>query len=462
MLNTQEYIPDICWSSSESSDYENVSSNLFCDAMTLKSLNRKRKRKKSLNRNIPNLNVSIIKVPEVKKEINSLEKSPIFSSTCKINQCLQSPILKNLKNRLPSNKCGLDTDSSPVLKTLPTRQENNFHMKKKSPVLVLKHRSPSRSPKIKKKLFASENYDINETYTVESKNKYSIIKLNKFSCDDHKSKVSNAYQNNNCDTITNSKHQVQKSENKFITEIENKLNQIKSREESNNLHVDNTTFASHSFVNVLKPKTTIDLVKNVQLYFDSHFSSETASQQSISECESTPQNTSKFSDDVEIVSSMTQAKDSLQAVEDTISPLALNENYETNINCGKSKKVKYRKDGLAFRLSGLLKKQNAKISLWQHEKFLAQNSNFLIPKSEHIVFRIQKVNFKYGSYIIETMDLHDKRFLIFINGYYVKDSCNIVPDVILKIYEPYKILDLTNDCKLVVNVSKFECVPIVM
>lgn len=149
---------------------------------------------------------------------------------------------------------------------------------------------------------------------------------------------------------------------------------------------------------------------------------------------------------------MTSTESSLRTVKHT------NSTDNSTIEAEKSKKIRYKKDGLAYRLCSLLKKHSANISLWQHERFLAENSNFKIPKGEHLVFRIQKVEFKYGSYLLDTMDIHDEVFLIFINNSCV-NNCVFSVDSIFKLYEPYQVFNF-GEKRLIVNVCKFECITI--
>ncbi|XP_022127358.2 uncharacterized protein LOC111001680 [Pieris rapae] len=186
------------------------------------------------------------------------------------------------------------------------------------------------------------------------------------------------------------------------------------------------------------------LVEKIKSYFQRSLSTESLSQNSISEC-STPKNSSKTSDEVEII--------------DFTQGLPMPVKHEgfllTTHSAEKNKKVKYKKDGLAYRLENLLKKQNANISLWQHEQYLANNSNFIMPKGVCAVFRIKKVNFKFGCFLLLAINDKDEVFIILINTLYVKEK--IDSDVILKIYEPYKVLDFNDKCKLIVNVCKYVC-----
>ncbi|KAM3956876.1 uncharacterized protein ACR2FA_009189 [Aphomia sociella] len=207
---------------------------------------------------------------------------------------------------------------------------------------------------------------------------------------------------------------------------------------------------------MLKPsKLDLNLVNKVKSYFDGHFSSENVSQHSISDI-LTPRNSSKSSEDVDIVSIITQVnsnKNSLESEKEEIT------NEGINLKNNKSKKVRYKKDGLAYRLNGLIKKHKASISLWHHEKFLATNSNFVIPKGEHVLFQIRNVQFQYGCILLEVRDVNSIGYLVLINGNYVNDN-NIFKDVIFKLYEPYKILEFNSELKLIINVCKFECVAV--
>ncbi|XP_047518277.1 uncharacterized protein LOC125058272 [Pieris napi] len=190
-------------------------------------------------------------------------------------------------------------------------------------------------------------------------------------------------------------------------------------------------------------QTKTALVEKIKSYFQRSLSTESLSQNSISEY-STPKNSSKTSDEVEIID-FTQG----------LSMPIKQEGSSITHSAEKSKKVKYKKDGLAYRLDNLLKKQNANISLWQHEQYLASNSNFIMPKGACAVFRIKKVDFKFGCFLLLAISEKDEVFIILINKIYVKEK--IDSDVILKIYEPYKVLDFNDKCKLIVNVCKYVC-----
>lgn len=389
-IDSDDNCDDILWSSSESSDCENkhILNNSFTNI-------RRRKRKKKVNQNVSNLDiieVSNNKVTdqttnELYSENRIIESSPVL--ICKSNKKYpESPILKS---RLKTFKNEVNIPTSPILSS---KQQNCG--KVLSPILEPK-KSPQTASSVKKKLF------------IENNNVLKLINQHKITGNEVKAK-------NN----TN----ISKLNIENISDVE--------------------VFGTNQCYDT--PKTKIDLIKKVQTYFDSNFSSQSLSQQSISECESTPQNISKSCEDLEIANIITQAKD--------IQTNQQNSFQSSCENIEKTKK-KYKKDGLAYRLAGLLKKQNSNISLWQHEKFLATNSNFVIPTCENWVFRIQNVQLKYGCYLIEAKDLKDGEYLIVINLISINNNF-IAPNFVIKLYKPYNLLEIDN-FRVIVNVCKFEC-----
>ncbi|XP_063371560.1 uncharacterized protein LOC134659787 [Cydia amplana] len=407
LLNSQEYSEEIIWSSSDSSEFEDVDNKANFNNITYKKLNRKRKRKSKVPSNVSNLGITII---DVTKHTEG-GKSPVL--TCK-TKC--KPIENVLDNTysIPKSaeynhyKANL---TSPVLCTGTQRANISI----KSPVLAQKFTSPLHSPKVRKTLF-SESKNDNKIHT--EKRSISPVLCHYFPRD-------RRIQDNNIKI---------EIENTPILETQNSL-QLEDR------HSNESS----------KSSSKKDLIKKVKSFFDNQFSSENCSQVSIADTP-TPQNTSN--DDVEIISitQMTPNESSLKTVKHT------NSTDNSAIEAEKSKKIRYKKDGLAYRLCFLLKKHSANISLWQHERFLADNSNFKIPKGEHLVFRIQKVEFKYGSYLLDTMDINNEVFLILINNSYV-NNCVFSVDSIFKLYEPYQTFNFGEN-SLIVNVCKFECITI--
>lgn len=195
--------------------------------------------------------------------------------------------------------------------------------------------------------------------------------------------------------------------------------------------------------------------KIVKSFFDSHFSSENSSQnsQSISDIQ-TQKNSTRTSEEIELLTSKTASNNNISI--DIIKREISNHSSENSFyTFNKSKKIRYKKDGLAYRLDDLLRKQNASLSLWHHEAFLATNSNFVIPKGENCVFRIQKIHFKYGCFLLETVDFSEDVYIIIINSSYVSDK--IISDTIIKVYEPFKVVQYNKDIKMLINVCRFEC-----
>ncbi|XP_026725540.1 uncharacterized protein LOC113492297 [Trichoplusia ni] len=313
------------------------------------------------------------------------------------------------KSPILTTKCG-DVPLSPILLTsrFPPNTSTSPILKQKSlrvrsPILKLKSVSPRNSVKVKKNLcFHQENKEFNFRTVECNLNPAKKNKAEYFHEDNSSNMKAGISSANNSTTSTDS------------------MTDSKTMIEKNNL--------------ILK-------VKN---YFNSHFSSENSSQ-NISDTQS-PEDCKN--EDVDILTCKTQSLTNIQ-------PLGHN---STNSDCStylesNSKKVKYKKGGLAHRLNALLKKQQAKVSLWHHERFLAVNSNFVIPKGEVILFCAEKIDFKYGCYVVNVLDAKNERYKIIINSFYVNND--IFPNSILRLYEPYKII--TTSClKIIVNVCKFE------
>lgn len=407
LLESQEHSEEISWSSSESSEFEEINKPNF-NNITNKKPNRKRKRKNKVPNNLSNLDITMI---DVNKDRNG-EKSPVLpvktktkSSENMHNTTYSLGVSSKVKNR---------TVTSPVLCTGPTRSNSSVS----SPVIAQKFASPVNSPKIRKALFSDNSSDCQAK--AHRRNVSPVLSK-------HSEVVRRKNPQNDCEDVL---------ESHGSTEIQKPQEYEEDKKE---------------IFNVRSININVDLIKKVKSFFESHFNSENSSQHSIADT-LTPKNSS--SSDIDILSAITQnnPNESLKTMRDT------NSTDNSTIEAEKSKKIKYKKDGLAHRLNALLKKHNANISIWQHERFLAENSNFKIPKGEHLVFRILKVSFNFGCFLLKTMDVNDKVFLILINNNYVNNSVFNV-DCIFKLYEPYQIFEFDNN-KLIVNVCKFECLKI--
>ncbi|XP_048003733.1 uncharacterized protein LOC125239983 [Leguminivora glycinivorella] len=408
LLNSQEYSEEIIWSSSDSSEFEDVDNKANFNNITNKKLNRKRKRKSKVPSNVSNLDITII---DVNKDGEG-GKSPVL--TCKTKcKSIENVLDKTYSiSRYVENSNNKTDLTSPVLCT--GTQRANIIMK--SPVIAQKYASPVHSPKVRKTLFSESK---NDNTTQKDKRSTSPVLSHYFPRDRRN------IQDNIKVEIENT--QIIETQNSILGE--DRLHSTESSKSSGN----------------------VELINKVKSFFDNQFSSENCSQVSIADTP-TPHNISN--DDVEIISitQMTSTESSVRTVKHT------NSTDNSAIEAEKSKKIRYKKDGLAYRLCSLLKKNCANISLWQHERFLAENSNFKIPKGEHLVFRIQKVEFKYGSYLLDTMDINDEVFLILINNSYV-NNCVFSVDSVFKLYEPYQIFSF-GEKRLIVHVCKFECITI--
>lgn len=418
LLNSQDNSEDIKWSSSSSSDNENTShKDHLCSSS--KTLSRKRKRKKKTLKNISNLDVTITDAFTDSKRLNYREKSPILVMKRVGVNTPTSPILTS--SRFPANK-----RSSPILSM------SMKCLQQKSPILVSKSSSPKYSSKVKKKLayheqntLRQDNGQYNTGGIIDSNFKTPDIDKN------HVSKVdrSNISPRNETESRNHSP-EVYNSGNKSDLP-----SSIKSEE-------------SGSLINA-----KVQLMNEVKSYFDSHFSSENTSQ-NISDTP-TPEECLR-NETIDILSCRTQSASILNVQNLSKPASSCTSNSDTSTFFEKYKKVKYKKGGLAYRLNMLLKKQSAHISLWQHERFLAGTSNFVIPKEENVVFFIKKVNFKYGCYLIGAVDVKNDKYIIIMNTLYVNN--NVMAESVLKLYEPYRILENEDkDYKIIINVCKFEC-----
>ncbi|XP_063390705.1 uncharacterized protein LOC134676268 [Cydia fagiglandana] len=406
LLNSQDYSEEIIWSSSDSSEFEDVDNKANFNNITNKKLNRKRKRKSKVPSNVSNLDITII---DVTKDIEG-DKSPVLTSKtkCKLIENVLDKTYSIPKSAEYNNSIANLT--SPVLCTGTQRA-----ISMKSPVIAQKFASPVHSPKVRKTLFSDSKND-------------NIIQTEKRSISPVLS------------------HYFPRDRRKMQDNIKIEIEDTPILETQNSIQLEDRHSNESS-----KSSSNVDLIKKIKSFFDNQFSSENCSQVSIANTP-TPQNTSNDDGEIISVTQMTSNESSVKTIKHT------NSTDNSIIEAEKSKKIRYKKDGLAYRLCSLLKKHNANISLWQHERFLADNSNFKIPKGEHLVFRIQKVEYKYGSYLLDTMDINDEVFLILINNSYV-NNCVFNVDSVLKLYEPYQIFNF-GEKSLIVNVCKFECITI--
>lgn len=339
-----------------------------------------------------------------KKSLNNLSNLDITIIDCTEDQkraknIEKSPILCK-KTRISKSPIltQKNDDNSPIL---TTRSILN------SPILLPKL-SPKSTMKVKKKLFSIDPKQINK---INEKTKITL--------------------NNNCNNINPNPNRI--NTDKIKLEI-GCSNDIVKEEICENRSNDGTS------------KAKLDLTKKVSTFFDRNFCSQSTSEHSIHDTT----DTSSMSE-VEILTCKSQNEVPSKEIKKEISATT---STDSTFDNDRRKKVRYKKGGLAYRLTDLLKKQNAKISLWQHEKYLAENSNFVIPKEEYTAFRVKDVKLKYGVYILECLNFEDEKFIILINKCYVIN--NVLCESVLKLYKPYSILDYEEDCKLIVNVCRFE------
>ncbi|XP_053608786.1 uncharacterized protein LOC128674319 [Plodia interpunctella] len=410
LLCSQESHDEINWSSTDSSDYENVSN--IDNHITFHYKNRKRKRKQKAPKNISNLDITVVDITN-DKDLSRTKK-----------QDKSSVLLSQYHPPYTS------VHMSPIICPRTIKSEGRC----KSPILVLKTASLF-SPKVKKKLFGN-NENVNKI-NVKSPCPVPPAPLH---CD---GELTN--------DIILSKHFVNVASEEEYSKVNNEDNLNKSDcvGESSMLRENKNATKLDDSLDSLKSTKDWKLANRVKSYFDNIFSSESASQVSIQDS-LTPKDSSKgsykSSDDLDIVSCLTQINSNKSSTE------SFKDESDVMIQ---SKKIRYNKNGLAFRLNTMIKKHNASVSLWQHEQFLAANSNFVIPKGKHLVFIVRNVEIKYGCFLLHARNIESERFLILINNEYV-NNCIFCKDMVLKVYEPFKILELNTDLKLVINVCKFQ------
>lgn len=390
LLNSQEHTEEIIWSLSDSSEYEETSVNDKLCNLTNRARILKRKRKKKAPKNISNLSITVRNTSKDIIDLQSGETSPILVSKNPKKSFCLSPILVATQLLRPAN--------SPVLPSKSTQQ--------KSPILALKAFSPKNVGSSKKRLFSPVRTD--------------NIHKNKKSSESH-------------DNIVIKTEVLSVTVKEKLTCPVTKIDRFKE---------ENTSTAK------------LELAKRIKTYFDSHFSPESSqNSHSISDIQ-TQKSSTKNSDEIILsCKTNTPSNESLakKSIQENLSDLSAENSFYT---FNKTKKVRYKKNGLAHRLDNLLRKQNSCLSLWHHERYLEANSNFIIPKGEHSLFRIQKVHYQYGCYLIEAVDLNFDAYLILINGCYVSNK--ILTDVIIKVYYPYKIIQYDSNTKLLINVCRFE------
>ncbi|XP_072941370.1 uncharacterized protein [Epargyreus clarus] len=457
LLDSQETSEEISWSCSDSSEYEDNTSGKYINISYGKRKKGNRKRKEL--RNISNLDITVVDSSDERNSSLLTQKSPILVR--KSRSEIKSPILTPLQSYVPRFKSNKEVTNSPVINNNRDISTRNIV---KSPIILLKRESSKVSPKVKKKLFETDKVTHSSENKSESARSTSPI-ISKTGCLDRRKsfiqpkesfKIERTKYSNEEQSVLNLNNQEDEISNKqdlFVITKRTKKSNEGLQDPNSNCEQKNSKFeisiessSSDSATNISRT----DLVAKVKSYFDNYFSSQ-ASNHSISECETPTPKSSKSSEDNENINEITQVK--------SLTPSSKNTHTTTSFGSIvgiKQKKVKYKKGGLAFRLSALLKKQNASTSLWQHERFMAANSNFIIPKEEFLAFRIKNVDFNFSIHLIEVVNKDNEPFLIVINSVYVNNNSFEVDDI-LKVYKPYDIIESNTNCKIVVNVCKFEC-----
>ncbi|XP_023936628.2 uncharacterized protein LOC112044873 [Bicyclus anynana] len=436
LLNSQENSEEIVWSSSDSSDYEN---KYFNENFTRvkQTVNRKRKRgerRKKISTNTCPLNITFVNTSLEDKSERNCAKSPI------LQKANLSPILTERQQYFAPMQKVLN---SPILACNSKKSTCIETTASRSPIIDLKLESPKVSPRVRKKLFSNNNnIEIKPINKESARSKSPVLNCSK---NTKKSRPKDSIiQNNSIKFHNNITQDIVNNENKVL---------------NHNIPLeDEITFDKNLNDTLSSKMSSVGLLERVKSYFDGHFSSETPSLQSISEYDTSPKETSKTSEEIEIINSQTEAKH--------LPEIVMLENRSSSDSLRsfefreyKSKKVRYKKGGLAYRLNSLLKKQKANISLWQHERFLAANSNFVIPNDNFTAFHIQNVTFQYGCYVLQVIDVMEKKYVIVINN--LNMNCNNLEQFnVFKLYKPFSIIDYNSEYQLIVNVSKFECTDI--
>nr|XP_034837841.1 uncharacterized protein LOC117994073 [Maniola hyperantus] len=304
LLNSQENSEEIIWSCSDSSDYANANQNENLGKAN-RAVNRKRKRgktRKKTLKNISNLEITFVDTPVEKKNDKEVEMSPV------LQKVILSPLLSESQQHFaPSNITKVL--SSPILSCKSKKCSSNQNRTVKSPILLLNHTLPKTSPYVRRKLFNNnDNVRNKSTHQENGRSTSPVIncsQINKKS-DLKKSKSHNDAVNTifkpsdvniNKEIIKDNIHQ-EPSETFQKTDLSKRM-QLKNR----------IYTGEENMIDSLSTKSANGaLFEKVKSYFDSHFSSETRSQQSISEYDTTPKNSSKTSEEIEIMDSQNDKK----------------------------------------------------------------------------------------------------------------------------------------------------------
>ncbi|KAM3956875.1 uncharacterized protein ACR2FA_009188 [Aphomia sociella] len=159
LLCSQTSSQDIHWSSSESSEYENVYEHERLSNLTHKTVNSKRKRKKKVSKNISNLDITYI---DNHNNASNTIKNELLHLEIEDEKIPTSPILMPTQCH-KSIKYNCKALNSPIIHQKSLNQSKNIS---KSPILVLKSVSPKYSPKVRKKLFKNNEINIETTDNV--------------------------------------------------------------------------------------------------------------------------------------------------------------------------------------------------------------------------------------------------------------------------------------------------------
>lgn len=445
ILNAQENENEINWSSSDD-EVDVARKQRRVSKINNKITVSRRKRYKSL-KNVSNLEISIVDDSKRGKNNISASKSPI--------------LLSKTEKKAKRNTIGFPSSSS-ILPIKDRKKPNSTHdVLQRSPILVPKSgvkptktaldnvKSGIRSPILSIKSSPITGRNIwkcvkNLQYEDRETDKTPVKKIK---IEDEGIYKEN-YNNNSevCDSKQNIKTKFDiVRENVALERLSEDIFEASC---SNNSEMCNTEGKLKMVTDIPrsnKDKSISDergAFEDVESFLWSHFHSQ-SNFPLIDESVSPKTSTESSAD----IASLTQtiSKSSLETISNQIIA-------ERN----KKEKIKYKKGGLISRLDALLKKQQSNISVWQHERFLAENSNFVIPNVEFRMFRIRNCSIQYGCHVLDSINLHtDEHFVIVINNIYVNNT-TISEDSLFKLFEPYIVINLEK-YKLVVNVSKFIC-----
>lgn len=203
--------------------------------------------------------------------------------------------------------------------------------------------------------------------------------------------------------------------------------------------------------NFKNSKENVSKKKDENMYFTSHFSSESISQHTINNTPSQEINSQRINSDLDISTSLIE--NSSKTSNDSVKPqVSSNNTLKEFLN-----DCKYKKGGLMYRLDMLLNKKESNILLWEHERYMALKTNFIVPKTDYAMFQIKQCIHNFGCHLLVTRKIESNEcYLIVINDCYVRDA-KFDENSFLKLFEPYQLLQM-DDYKIILDASKYICI----